>query len=115
MHQGRQNNNPEPMWPSLLVLLATGALFAVMPDNLALGPRWLILAIVGSLLIPAEVCHAFGKHTWCKILGYAAIIIVTLVMIGSVILLVQAIINRTMHPVLLLRSATILWITNIVT
>lgn len=102
------------MWPTLLVLLATGALFAIIPDNLAVGPRWMIVAIVGSLLIPAEICHAIGKHAWCRILGYVVIAIVTAAMISSVLLLVQAITDRTMHPVVLLRSAIILWITNIV-
>jgi hypothetical protein len=114
MHHTGQIPNPEPMWPTLLVLMATGALFSVLPDNLALGPRWILLAIVPVLLVPAEMCHAFGKHKWCKILGYAAIIMVTVVMITSVMFLVEAIIYRTLHPVVLLRSAAILWITNIV-
>jgi hypothetical protein len=113
MHSG-QKPNQEPMWPTFLILLATAALFSIMPDDLAVGPRWILVATVGGLLIPAEVCHAAGKHRWCKILGYAVVSIVTLVMISSVILLVEAITHRTMHPVLLLRSATILWITNIV-
>src|SRR5581483_5974974 len=102
---------PEPMWPTLLVLLATGALFSVMPDNLAIGPRWLLLALVAGLLLPAEVCHALGKHKWCRILGYQVITIVTAAMISSVVLLVEAIIHRTMHPVVLLHSAAILWVT----
>jgi len=102
------------MWPTLLTLLATGALFAVMPDNLAVGPRWLLLALVAGLLLPAEVCHSIGKHKWCRILGYLVITIVTAAMISSVGLLVEAITYRTMHPVVLLRSAAILWVTNIV-
>jgi uncharacterized membrane protein len=105
---------PEPMWPTLLVLLATGALFMVLPDDLALGPRWCLLAVVGSLVVPAEICHAIGKHKGCRVLGYLLIIIVTAAMISSVVLLVEAITFRTMQPVVLLRSAAILWVTNIV-
>jgi hypothetical protein len=103
------------MWPSILVLLATGALFGVLPDKLAFGPGWLLIAVVAALLIPAQVCHQVGKHSMCKILSYTVITIVTLAMTSSVILLVESITERSLHPVELLRSAAILWVTNVVT
>lgn len=85
-----------------------------MPQHLAFHPRWLLLSIVTGLLIPAEVFHAFGKHKLCRLLGYVVISIVTVAMIGSVVMLVRAITERSVQPVHLLTSATILWITNIV-
>ncbi len=102
------------MWPTLLALAATGGLFAAMPEHLALHPRWLLLSLVVGLLIPAEISHALGKHKVCRVLGYLVITIVTLAMITSVGLLVRAITERTVQPVHLLSSATILWVTNIV-
>lgn len=115
MYEHRQSTNPEPMWPSVLVLLSTGALFSVMPDNLAFGPRWLLLALVASMLVPAEVCHRMGHHSWCKILSYSVITIVTATMVHSVAMLVLSITTRSLLPVELLRSAAILWVTNVVT
>lgn len=47
--------NPEPMWPTLLALLAAGGLYTAIPENLSLVPRWLVLAVVGLLLVPAEI------------------------------------------------------------
>lgn len=107
-------DDAEPMWPSLLALAATGGLFAALPDHLAMNPRWLVLAIVTALLVPAEICHKFGQHKWCRILGYAVITIVTIAMIRGVVALVGAITVGNVKPVELLHSATILWVTNIV-
>jgi hypothetical protein len=115
MAESKPSKNPESMWPTLLALVATGGLFAALPEHLvALGPRWILLAVVIGLLVPAEVFHYLGKHKLCKFLGYAVISVVTIAMISSVVLLVQAITYGTVRPVVLLQSATILWVTNIV-
>ncbi|MBX9696128.1 MAG: hypothetical protein K2Z81_27315 [Cyanobacteria bacterium] len=113
MTVSKPSKNPEPMWPTLVALAAAGGLFAALPDNLALGPRWLVLAVVAGLLIPAEACHFIGRHNLCRILGYVVISIVTVTMIGSVMLLLHAIEQRSIHPITLLQSASTLWITNI--
>jgi Protein of unknown function (DUF1345). len=102
------------MWPSFLAMVAAGGLFAAMPEHLAInGPRWLVLAIVMALLLPGEVVHHLGKHKVCKILGYVVISIVTVAMIMSVALLVEAIRTKNVEPLVLLHSAGILWVTNI--
>ncbi len=101
------------MWPTLVAMAAAGGLFAALPDSLAIGPSWLVLAVVAGLLIPAEVCHYAGIHKYCRVLGYMVISIVTITMIGSVILLVDAIGHKVIHPHTLLHSASTLWITNI--
>lgn len=105
--------NQEPMWPTLAALVAAGGLYAALPEHLSIGPRWIVLAIVAALLLPGEVFHALGKHKYCRILGYVVISIVTLAMIGSVTLLVMDIGKRTVEPAMMLGSATILWLTNI--
>lgn len=102
------------MWPTLLAMVAAGGLFAAMPEHLAInGPRWLILAVVMVLLIPGEFFHHLGKHKVCKILGYVVISIVTVAMVLSVGLLVEAIRTKNVEPLVLLHSAIILWVTNI--
>jgi hypothetical protein len=64
-------------------------------------------------MIPGEICHLRGKYHLCRILGYIVIGIVTAVMVCSVSLLVFEIGRRTVEPAILLRSAVILWVTNI--
>jgi hypothetical protein len=114
MPESKQPKTPEPMWPVLLVLLATGGLFFAMPEVMAVGPRWALVVLVAGLLLPAEICHAMGKHLWCRILGYVVVSVITLALISSVVLLVLAITQRTLPPVSLLVSAVVLWVTNIV-
>ncbi len=113
MIESKPTRNQEPMWPTLVALVAAGGLHAALPPHLALGPSWLLLGIVFGLLLPGEVFHALGRHKYCRIIGYTVISIVTTVMIRSVILLVIAIAEKSIDPVKLLASATILWITNI--
>jgi hypothetical protein len=110
----KTTHDQEPMWPTLLALAATAALHAALPEELALQPQWLLLAVVSALLVPGEICHWLGKHKWCKILGYTVIMVVTVVMIRSVYELVYAITQGTVHGALLLRSAGVLWVTNVV-
>lgn len=103
----------EAMWPSLIAMAAAGALHGLLPAHLSTGPRWMLLVIVFGVLLPGELFHLAGKHKMCKILGYIAISTVTLAMIHSVIRLVNAIPLHEIKPEQLLRSAIVLWATNI--
>lgn len=104
----------EPMWPTLVAMVATGGLYAALPPELSIdGPRWLILAVVAAFLIPTEIFHAIGKHRFCRICGYIVISIVTIVMVQCVVRLVEAIPARTVPPAQLLCSAGSLWLTNV--
>ena len=80
----------EPRWPALLALLAVGGLRFALPDELAWGPEWLILVIVGVLAIPTVVTHIRGHHTLNQVLGYLITSIVTLDMAWSLYLLIRA-------------------------
>lgn len=101
------------MWPSLIALAAAGALYAAMPDQLAIGPPWLSVCIVVGLMVPGEIFHSLGKHKMCKLISFTVLTLITLSMIWSVLLHVEALAHKTLPPVRLLGSAIILWITNI--
>jgi hypothetical protein len=111
--EGKQTKTQEPMWPSVIALAAAAALYIIMPDQLAIGPPWLLLAIVFGFMLPGEISHALGKHLICKLTGYAVLSIITLSMIVSVVLHVAAISQHSLPPARLLLSAIVLWITNI--
>ena len=107
--------NAEPRWPALVALLGAGGLYAALPSSLLVGgPRWLLLASVLLLLIPAEITHRRGNHFLNQVIGYILNSVITLVMIGSVALLIAALLEHRVSPPELLRSAAALWITNIV-
>jgi len=105
--------NSEPMWPSFLALVAIGGLYLALPNDISFFPRWLLLALMGLTLLVAEVFHRSGKHNMCRILGYLSTSLVTVAMIWSVVLLINAIPRHLESPVALLRSAIALWCTNV--
>ncbi len=105
----------EPVWPSLLALLAAGGLHMALPDELAFGPRWSLLAVVMITMVPAHIFHSKGHHQFCKPIGFFIISAVTIELIISVVLLVLAIPRHVETPEQLLRSAAALWVTNILT
>ena len=106
--------NTEPRWPALMALVGTGALFAALPSSLLVGgPRWLLAALVLLLLIPAEVSHHRGNHSLNQLIGYILNGLVTVAMIASLALLIDALPEHRVAPRELLRAAAALWVTNI--
>ena len=67
----------------MLALLAVGGLRFALPNELAAGPQWLVLVVVGVLLIPTIVARRRGNHLLNQILGYLVTSIVTLDMAWS--------------------------------
>ena len=106
--------NAEPRWPALVALVGAGALYAALPSSLVIaGPRWLLTALVVLLVVPAEVAHHRGNNSLNQIIGYILNGLVTLAMIVSLALLIQALSDHKVAPQELLRSAAALWVTNI--
>ena len=107
--------NTEPRWPALVALLGAGALYAAMPATLLVGgQRWLLPALVTLLLVPIEISHHRGRHQLNQIFGYIINSVVTLAMIASLALLIDALPEHRVNPRELLRSAAALWVTNII-
>lgn len=106
-------NRLEPRWPAMLALLAVGGLRLALPESLSVGPGWLLITVVGVLLVPTTWARHSGLDNLNKILGYVLTSIVTLDMIWSLGLLVAALPSHKELPQDLLRSASALWITNI--
>ena len=106
-------SNPEARWPVLVALIGVGAITLSLPDSLVVGPRWLLLALVLVLLIPATLAHRTGWHEIDKVLGYIVSGIVTAALAASLGLLIFDLPKMTQSPTSLLRSAAMLWVTNV--
>ena len=106
-------NRLEPRWPAMLALLAVGGLRLALPESLSVGPDWLLITLVAVLIIPTVWARQRGLDNLNKVLGYVLTSIVTLDMIWSLYLLIAALPLHKESPQDLLRSATALWITNI--
>jgi hypothetical protein len=103
----------EPRWPAMLALLAVGLLRFALPESLSAGPDWMLILVVGVLLIPTAWARQRGRDKLNRFLGYLLTSIVTVDMIWSLGLLVAALPAHRQTPQELLRSATALWVTNI--
>jgi hypothetical protein len=106
-------NRLEPRWPPMLALLAVGGLRLALPESLSVGPDWLLIVVVGVLMIPTVWARYRGLDQLNKILGYVLTSIVTVDMVWSLGLLLAALPLHKESPPDLLRSASALWITNI--
>jgi hypothetical protein len=98
----------------VLAFLAISAIYLALPRHLVVGPIWLVPTLVVVLLVPTVVSHRVGKHSLNRALGFVINGITTLALIGSVILLVRGLPAHRESPLQLLRSAGLLWLTNII-
>jgi len=108
-----EQSEREPRWPAFIGALAAGGLYTALPDALTVGPRWLFPALVLALLIPGVVSYHTGRHRLNAVFGFAVDGVLTVGLIISVILLIDALPTGKETPQQLLLSAASLWITNI--
>jgi uncharacterized membrane protein len=103
----------EARWPAFIAMLATGLVYLALPEPLSLGPGWLLLVIIAILLIPVSESHRRGYDQLARWLVLAGNVLITLAMISSLSFLIYGIEKHLYSPTTLLRSATALWITNV--
>ncbi|MFI4979956.1 MAG: hypothetical protein ACHQIO_06375 [Nevskiales bacterium] len=103
----------EPRWPALVALAALSGAFTSLPDNMMVGPRWLVVGLVLALITPSMIALRLGRSRVNVVLGYAVSTVVTLAMILSLVLLMRSLPAKTEGPQQLLRSAGVLWISNV--
>ena len=108
-----QNLEPEPRWPALIAVLATGSLFLFMPERLTFGPNWLLLAVVGVLTIPTVLSRRFDRPQVNYAFGLSLSGVITCALVWSLGMLIAGLPTKKENPEELLRAAVALWISNI--
>ena len=104
----------EPRWPAVIALLALGGVYSALPTSLLIGGRrWPLPLLVAVLLVPTITTHLKGRHFLHQVLGYILNSVVTVAMIWALAQLLDAVFAHQITPQQLLRSATALWIANI--
>jgi len=105
--------NPEPRWPALVAMVAAGFLYLAVPGRLSVGPAWGLLAIVVVLMFPIIFSIRRGHYHITRPLTFAANGFITAALVGSLVFLIYALLHHQETPEELLRSATSLWVTNV--
>jgi hypothetical protein len=103
----------EPRWPAFVAMMAAALVYWALPEQLSVGPGWLLLVVVLVLLVPTGLSHYRGYNNVARVLVFFANGFITAAMIVSLIFLIQGLPKHLETPKDLLRSATALWITNI--
>jgi uncharacterized membrane protein len=104
-----------PRWPAAVALLTVGVLYAVLSEDLTLGPRAFVPALVAVLLVPLMTAHLRGSHRLARRISFGVIGFVTVAVVVSTVLLVSSALNVGTSAPALLRAAALLWIINVVT
>ena len=107
------NTDAEPRWPAILAVLAIGALHMSLPESLTVGPDWLLITVVAVLATGSILARRLESYVVAERIGYTISGMVTLDMAWSLWRLVAALPKHSESPKELLRSAAVLWITNI--
>jgi hypothetical protein len=105
--------NPEPRWPAIIAVLASGGLYTALPDALTVGPRWLFPSLVLALLIPTIFTHRRGQHRLNALLSVVITGVLTTGLLLALLLLIAALPAHKEPPTAMLVSAVALWTTNI--
>jgi hypothetical protein len=113
MSMRAREDKPEPRWQAALALAAVGGIYMALPAALAVGPRWLLLVVILTLLVPGFVTHRMGRHSLNHLLGIITNSVITAALVGSIGLLVAALPSRKEDPRALLVSSVTLWSTNV--
>jgi hypothetical protein len=108
-------DKPEPRWQAILALIAVGGINTALPNELSVGPRWLLLSLVLVLLVPTVVAHRTGRHSLNHLLGIINNSVITAGLVGSLALLISGLPGHKEAPRSLLVSAASLWLTNVLT
>lgn len=103
----------DPRWSVILAVLAIGGLYYAMPEPLTIGPGWLLPVLFIGLLVPGVIARQVGYSRLNYVLGLVLLSIVTAAMIGSLALLILALLEKQRAAAELLRGAVALWFTNI--
>ncbi len=103
----------EPRWPAMFSALGIAGAYFALPDSMNIGPPWILLVLVIVLLVPTVISHRRRHRTLNDLFGYGVLAVTTVALLGAVVKLVIALKTHEEQAIDLLRSAAVLWMTNV--
>ena len=101
---------------ALVGVLASGILYLFLPGKLVIGPNWLLLVIEAALILPYIIALTIQRNLPHGLMRAIALILLgltTLALAIGIALLVYTLPQPETKGLILLRSAGILWVFNI--
>ena len=103
----------EARWPAIVAIVGLTGCSLALPPELVLGPRWAVPVVVAVLVVATALAHRAGDHRLDKLGGYSISVIVTLALVYSIVRLLLTLPSKAEPPAVLLKSASMLWVTNL--
>ncbi len=116
---GRQMPHPAAhlsKWPVALALLALGGVYLVLPTDMTVGPRWLLLAIETPVVVFFLVAHRLNlpiRPLHVRVLVIAVLGVATLLIALSIAQLLGDLLRDRITAQRLLGAAAGLWAANV--
>lgn len=98
---------------ALVAVVALGLSYALVDDQLRLGPRWLLPGILILLLVPIIVTKRSGNHGLSWKIGLVNETIATAAVVFSVGTLAKRVLDGNVTAANLLRDSALLWTANV--
>jgi hypothetical protein len=105
---------PEPRWPVIVAAFSAVALHFALPDSLRAGPSWVLATTVAVLVAAAHLFRASGRHRANSWTGYLILGVLAAGLMYGVAALLLGLVHHAGSATSLLRSAAVLWLTNII-
>jgi len=102
-----------PRWEALLASVVIGVAYALLPDDLRLGPRWLLGVLTLVFVIPLNTARFVGNYRLVRVLGIALSALVTAAITVSTVLLITRLPGGKTQSTNLLRDGALIWGINI--
>ena len=106
--------SPEPHWPAVVGVVAAAFFPFALPASMNVLPPWLLASVVLGFLAGAIIARHRGNERLNEILGYATLVVLTVAELYGLAMLVSGLPHHTEVARQLLRSAFVLWATNVI-
>jgi hypothetical protein len=104
---------PEPRWPAILAAFAAVALHFALPPVMRVGPPWLLAGVVGLLVVVATLTRRRQLYDIANATSYLILGVLTIGLVYGVIVLLHGLITHSGSAPEILRSASVIWATNV--
>ncbi len=104
----------EGLLPAFSASLVAAGIYTLLPTGIALGPRWLLLAITPVMLLTLAVFRRRGSRHAAHIVGHISTAVMTAFIAYSLIFLVDGIFRGAVTAPVMLRASGILWVMNVI-
>lgn len=102
-----------PRWAALLAALAIGMAYALLPDILRIGPRWLLALLIVVVVIPLTGARYRSNERLTRTFGLMLTGLVTVAIVTNAALLIARLPGGKTSPTELLGYGALIWGANI--